>query len=65
MKLFPHRDNNRIALRFVGCILLGAAVSALFLLYVPHFPGWPAVGPTALMLAVAVFVIPETMRQRR
>jgi hypothetical protein len=64
VKLFPNRDNNRIARRFAGCIVTGGALSVLFSLYIPHFPGWPAIGPAAVMLLVATFVIPEISRQR-
>ncbi len=65
MKLFPNAQNNRIFLRFSGCLLAGTAVSAIVGLAVPHFPGWPAVGPAVLLLLVAIFVIPETMRRHQ
>jgi hypothetical protein len=64
MKLFPNRDNNRIALRFAGCLVAGAALSAVFGGFVPHFTGWQAIGPIAMTLLLSFFVVPEISRQR-
>jgi hypothetical protein len=65
MKLFRNRENNRIALRFAGCLLAGMTLAAVFGGLHPHFPIWQATGPAALMLLLSFFVIPEVTRQRR
>ncbi len=65
MKLFPNRENNRVALRFAGCLVAGTTLAAVFGGLHPHFPIWQATAPAALMLLFAFFVIPEVTRKRR
>jgi len=62
MKVFPNAHNNRILLLFAICLLTGAVISGILAMVVPHFPGWQAVGPATLMLLLALFVIPYSLR---
>ena len=63
MKLFPNAHNNRILLRCAACLVTGAVVCGVLGTVTPHFPGWQAVGIATLMLLIAIFVIPYSLRQ--